>query len=251
MEPIWQAVQRAKAGATGRATISPGRRFASISRQACDRCRHRTSHASGWTQADLDRTHLQADRIVAHDPTDPRSKAFDILRTQVLQTMDREKWQIVAATSPAAACGKTLAAVNLALSIARQPERSVFLVDLDLQKPSLASSLGAELQAWGGWGIGRTNRVGGRHHRSANWEQSIDGAAGRNSGSGFVRIDSLSRHAHDVAKYQTGVPLAYGHRRFAADAGKRRRSCDPTPGRLCSAGRSSRFLHRVRNHAMP
>src|SRR5262249_31269882 len=41
-------------------------------------------------------------------------------------------------------CGKTVTAINLALSIARQPERSVLLVDLDLQRPQLASCLGIQ-----------------------------------------------------------------------------------------------------------
>src|SRR5437016_7467020 len=45
-------------------------------------------------------------------------------------------------TSPTPDCGKTLTALNLALSIARQPERSVLLVDLDIQKGYVASSLG-------------------------------------------------------------------------------------------------------------
>jgi len=64
------------------------------------------------------------------------------LRTQVLQSMDLKGWKLLAVTSPTAGCGKTLTAINLGLSIARQPERSVLLVDLDLQKPNVARSLG-------------------------------------------------------------------------------------------------------------
>jgi protein-tyrosine kinase len=65
-----------------------------------------------------------------------------MLRTQVLQAMDLKAWQFVAVTSPAPGCGKTLTAVNLALSIARRSERSVMLVDMDLQKPQVAKYLG-------------------------------------------------------------------------------------------------------------
>ena len=54
----------------------------------------------------------------------PRSKAFDMLRTQVLQAMDQHQWQLLAITSPTPGCGKTLTAINLALSIARQADRS-------------------------------------------------------------------------------------------------------------------------------
>lgn len=90
----------------------------------------------------LNGAHLEAHRIVAHDISDPRSKSFDMLRTQVLRTMDQQNWQILAVTSPTAGCGKTLTSTNLALSIARQPERSVLLVDMDLQKPHVAHCLG-------------------------------------------------------------------------------------------------------------
>jgi Mrp family chromosome partitioning ATPase len=65
-----------------------------------------------------------------------------MLRTQLLQAMDSEGWHLLAVTSPTAACGKTLLASNLALSIARLPERPVLLVDLDLRRPQIAASLG-------------------------------------------------------------------------------------------------------------
>jgi Mrp family chromosome partitioning ATPase len=65
-----------------------------------------------------------------------------MLRTQVVRTMDQQRWQLLAVTSPTAGCGKTLTAINLAMSIARQPEKSVLLVDLDMQRPQLANTLG-------------------------------------------------------------------------------------------------------------
>ena len=65
-----------------------------------------------------------------------------MLRTQVLQAMDQKNWQFLAITSPTAGCGKTVTAINLALSIARQPERSALLVDMDLQRPAVANYLG-------------------------------------------------------------------------------------------------------------
>jgi len=55
-------------------------------------------------------------------------------------------WQILGVTSPTPGCGKTVTALNLALSITRQPERSVFLADMDLRKPQIASCLGLECE---------------------------------------------------------------------------------------------------------
>jgi protein involved in polysaccharide export with SLBB domain/Mrp family chromosome partitioning ATPase len=92
----------------------------------------------------VDPVRLQSARIISHDAKDARSRSFDMLRTQVLQAMDAKGWQVLAITSPTAGCGKTLTAINLALSIARQPEREVLLVDVDLQKPQVGSRLGAK-----------------------------------------------------------------------------------------------------------
>jgi capsular exopolysaccharide synthesis family protein len=90
----------------------------------------------------LDRTHLEANRIVGYDIADRRSAAFDMLRTQVVQEMDAKNWRMLAITSPTAGCGKTLTACNLALSMTRLPERPVLLVDLDFRRPHVAASLG-------------------------------------------------------------------------------------------------------------
>lgn len=91
--------------------------------------------------------YLESKRIIAHDDTDPRSKPFDMLRTQVLQPMDQKGWKILGITSPTPGCGKTVTAINLAFSIARQPDRSVLLVDLDLQKPQVANSIGVKRES--------------------------------------------------------------------------------------------------------
>lgn len=95
-------------------------------------------------ELELDCEHLRSQRIFAFDGQDLHSRAFDLLRTEVLRSMDLKGWRTVAVTSPTPSCGKTLTAINLALSMARQPERQVFLADLDLRKPRVAASLGLE-----------------------------------------------------------------------------------------------------------
>lgn len=104
-------------------------------------------HDAYSREAALDRATMAAQRIVSADASDPRSKSFDMLRTQVVQAMAKNDWQTLAITSPTPGCGKTLTAINLALSIARHPERSVVLVDLDLQKPQIARRLGIKSDA--------------------------------------------------------------------------------------------------------
>jgi Mrp family chromosome partitioning ATPase len=90
----------------------------------------------------LNHRHLESMRIIAYDVMDYRSKPFDMLRTQVVREMTEKNWRTIAVTSPTAGCGKTVTAINLALSIARQLNNSVFVVDMDLQRPRVATSLG-------------------------------------------------------------------------------------------------------------
>jgi protein-tyrosine kinase len=90
----------------------------------------------------LSASHLESKRIVAYATSGHHGRYYDMLRTQVLQEMDKKSWQYLAVTSPTAGCGKSVTACNLAVSIARLPERQVLLVDLDLRKPMIANYLG-------------------------------------------------------------------------------------------------------------
>lgn len=90
----------------------------------------------------LDPAHLEKHRIVAHQKMHPVSWAFDLLRTQVLQKMDENGWRTLAVTSPTMESGKTLLAINLAIAIAQQTNRTSLLVDFDLRRPRVAESLG-------------------------------------------------------------------------------------------------------------
>src|SRR5262249_13087377 len=47
----------------------------------------------------LDPALLENKRIIAHDVADSRSRSFDMLRTQVLQSMDMKSWQFLGTTS--------------------------------------------------------------------------------------------------------------------------------------------------------
>jgi Mrp family chromosome partitioning ATPase len=56
--------------------------------------------------------------------------------------MEENGWRLLAVTSPTPGCGKTFTALNLAMSMARQPDSSVLLVDGDLHKPQISHRLG-------------------------------------------------------------------------------------------------------------
>jgi protein-tyrosine kinase len=133
MENIRQAIERVKARPEQRGGSGPN-----LSRPPAN------AHGSdaGIQAIELSSGYLQSKRMIAHDGKDPRSRPFDMLRTQILQSMDQKSWKILAVTSPTPGCGKTLTAINLAFSVARQPERQVLLVDMDLRNPRVAGCLG-------------------------------------------------------------------------------------------------------------
>jgi protein-tyrosine kinase len=137
MENIRQAVERAKAQ-----TEQQGGNGPQIARKQAMHGLGTLGSEKRAEAVDLNFAHLQSQRIVAYDGTDPRSRPYDVLRTEILRSMDLKDWRVLAVTSPTPSCGKTLTAVNLAFSMARQPERQVFLADLDMRKPRVAAVLG-------------------------------------------------------------------------------------------------------------
>ncbi|MCP4043270.1 MAG: CpsD/CapB family tyrosine-protein kinase [Gammaproteobacteria bacterium] len=80
---------------------------------------------------------LQENRVVTGLEADVVTAAYKMLRTQVLQRMREKGWNVLAVTSAGSGEGKTLTAVNLAVSLAKDVNHSVLLVDLDLRRPSV------------------------------------------------------------------------------------------------------------------
>jgi protein-tyrosine kinase len=80
---------------------------------------------------------LLDNRVIAALPQHKFKDAYRMLRTRVLQTMRNNGWTSVAVTGPASGCGKTLTAINLAVSLAMEVTHTVLLVDLDLRKPTV------------------------------------------------------------------------------------------------------------------
>ena len=68
--------------------------------------------------------------------------SYRMLRTRVLQRMRANRWTTIGVTSPSQGDGKSLTTLNLALSIAREGNSNVFLLDLDMRNPTLCNSLG-------------------------------------------------------------------------------------------------------------
>ena len=80
---------------------------------------------------------LRRRRIVAGFERGPFVEGYKLLRTQVLHRLRENGWNVLGVTSPNEDEGKTLTAVNLAVSLAMETTQTVLLVDANLRKPSV------------------------------------------------------------------------------------------------------------------
>ena len=79
----------------------------------------------------------ERNRLAASIPGHPLRDTYRMLRTRVLQELKANSWNSIAVTSPSSGCGKTLTAINLAISLAMDHSHLVLLVDGDMRKPSV------------------------------------------------------------------------------------------------------------------
>lgn len=83
-------------------------------------------------------------RIILGVSGESAKSAYNVLRTRVLQRLHTNSWNKLAISSAGAADGKTLTTINLGISMARRGHQRVVLIDLDLQRPSIATYLGVK-----------------------------------------------------------------------------------------------------------
>lgn len=151
MERIKQAIEKVKAQQPGKAShaaqLRPGSQGALLT--------PRSSQAHGelgnisyknTRTVRLRAEHLEKNRIVAINKNDPKGMPFDLLRTYVLQKMEENGWRTLAITSPTPESGKTVVAINLAISVAQQTNRTALLVDFDLRRPKVGTYLGISME---------------------------------------------------------------------------------------------------------
>ena len=96
-------------------------------------------------QVELSNEVLKNNHIVAGFQHDKEAEVYRQLRTQVLQKLRANNWKTLAVTSPHESAGKTTTAVNLAVSLSKEANQTVLLVDLDLGSPSVHKVLGFDV----------------------------------------------------------------------------------------------------------
>ena len=77
-----------------------------------------------------------------HNPSSFISEQFKSLKVKIAEMARQAQVRVIAVSSPDADDGKSLVAVNLAVSFSKDPGKRVALVDCDLRNPSLHKFLG-------------------------------------------------------------------------------------------------------------
>jgi protein-tyrosine kinase len=94
----------------------------------------------------ITKSFLQERRIISGLEKSEFTDAYKILRTQVFQRLRENGWNSLAVTSPGLNEGKTLTAINLAISLAMEVNYTVLLVDADLRHPRVHSYFGIDAE---------------------------------------------------------------------------------------------------------
>lgn len=90
---------------------------------------------------------LEEHRIIHDGFSEAALNSYKMLRTRVVQYFSANDCKTLAITAPHDGAGKTVTAINLAITLASHGGHEIFLVDLDLRNPSVANcfDLPAEL----------------------------------------------------------------------------------------------------------
>jgi protein-tyrosine kinase len=95
----------------------------------------------------IDAQACRENRLLVPGTTDKDAAAvaaYRMLRTRILHRVRARNWVTIGVTSASPNDGKTLTAINLSLSLAREKNSEVVLLDLDMRNPSVCRSLGIE-----------------------------------------------------------------------------------------------------------
>ena len=107
---------------------------------AINREREKAQEAIRYTQTRIFQVRpevLLRNRIVTNDSPTEWLDTYKLLRTQIIHKMEKNGWKTLAVTSPGHHEGKSLTAANLAVCMAMEFNRTVLLVDANLQHPTI------------------------------------------------------------------------------------------------------------------
>jgi non-specific protein-tyrosine kinase len=106
-------------------------------------------HAQEWTPPvyseskaiELDLDKLAKNRCVSLSPDAPEAEFYKVVRTNIQHRTRENNWNAIMITSVQAGEGKTLTAVNLAITFAKEYDQTVLLVDCDMKRQNVRQLL--------------------------------------------------------------------------------------------------------------
>jgi len=137
MERIKQALELARqernkqSGAGSKTSSQPARGARTRASIADQEIEYTETQSVGLTASEL------REKRVIIDQQNSIADAYRLLRTQVLQRLNENNWNALALVSPCSGEGKSLTAINLAISLAREVDNTVLLVDANLRSPKI------------------------------------------------------------------------------------------------------------------
>jgi len=144
---IEDAIRRAKI--LGQARLQ--RQDGDLGRQSAERPvtrapRDTGMHFEALKMVEISATACEQNRVLVSDSQLREFPAVDasfrLLRSRLANRAKRNNWFSLAVASPSQADGKSVTAVNLAVSAAREKQRLIYLIDLDMRNPSVCRFLG-------------------------------------------------------------------------------------------------------------
>jgi capsular exopolysaccharide synthesis family protein len=80
--------------------------------------------------------------VATSQPASPAAEQYRSLRSRISRAQNDQGMQVIQITSPGGHDGKTVTALNLALTMAQEFQRRVLIVDTDLRRPAVHEMLG-------------------------------------------------------------------------------------------------------------
>ncbi len=143
MEQVEQALKRAKVeqqhqafeqgSSSGHQPCSVEAQFSATDKRIC----YTQTHRIVFDERVLNEERIIAGRTHYTHESNKISSAYKILRTQVLQRLKARHCNNFGIVSANPGEGKSLTAINLAISLAQEVQHTVLLVDFDLKNPSI------------------------------------------------------------------------------------------------------------------
>ena len=93
----------------------------------------------------IDEEVLLKNKIYSYFPDNPLTEQLRILRTKIINKLEKLNGNTILITSARPGEGKTLISINLAISIAQKYDRTVLLVDSNLKNPMVHTYLGIQV----------------------------------------------------------------------------------------------------------